>query len=70
MRRPNATIHVYLHLDPVDMCKSIDGLSALIETGMGFSTLCPYCQKINITSAAIGLQSGATFSLLLEGTSQ
>jgi len=46
MLRPNATVHVYLYPDPVDIRKSIAGLSALIETGVGFSTLCPYCQKI------------------------
>lgn len=38
MIRPNNNIQVYLYADPVDMRKSIDGLSALVEQEMELSS--------------------------------
>ncbi len=37
MLRPSTTVQVYLYPDPVDMRKSIDGLSALVEAEMDLS---------------------------------
>ena len=37
MLRPSAAVQVYLYPDPVDMRKSIDGLSALVEVAMDLS---------------------------------
>ena len=41
--RPGADVQVYLYADPVDMRKSIDGLSALIEAEM---TLSPFADAL------------------------
>jgi transposase len=43
MLRPDPNIQVYLYADPVDMRKSIDGLSALVEAEMALS---PYADAI------------------------
>ena len=37
MLRPPALVQVYLYADPVDMRKSIDGLSVLVEQEMALS---------------------------------
>lgn len=37
MLRPGNQVQVYLYADPVDMRKSIDGLSALVEQDMALS---------------------------------
>lgn len=37
MLRPDAVVQVYLYAEPVDMRKSIDGLSALVEQDMALS---------------------------------
>jgi len=37
MLRPSSDVCVYLYADPVDMRKSIDGLSALVEQEMSLS---------------------------------
>lgn len=37
MLRPGNDVHVYLHIEPVDMRKSIDGLSVLVEQEMALS---------------------------------
>lgn len=37
MLRPGNDIQVFLYADPVDMRKSIDGLSALVEQDMALS---------------------------------
>lgn len=37
MHRPGNDVHVYLYAEPVDMRKSIDGLSALVEQEMALS---------------------------------
>ncbi len=37
MLRPSESVQVYLYTDPVDMRKSIDGLSALVESEMALS---------------------------------
>jgi transposase len=37
MLRPDNDVHVYLYAEPVDMRKSIDGLSALVEQEMMLS---------------------------------
>ena len=37
MLRPDNGVQVYLYSDPVDMRKSIDGLSALVEAEMAMS---------------------------------
>lgn len=37
MLRPSSDVSVYLYADPVDMRKSIDGLSALVEQEMALS---------------------------------
>jgi len=37
MLRPAALVQVYLYADPVDMRKSIDGLSVLVEQEMALS---------------------------------
>lgn len=37
MLRPPSSVHVYLYADPVDMRKSIDGLSVLVEQEMALS---------------------------------
>ena len=37
MLRPDNGVQVYLYSDPVDMRKSIDGLSALVESEMAIS---------------------------------
>lgn len=37
MLRPGNDVQVYLYADPVDMRKSIDGLSALVEQEMALS---------------------------------
>jgi transposase len=37
MLRPGNDVHVYLYAEPVDMRKSIDGLSALVEQEMALS---------------------------------
>lgn len=39
MLRPGNQVQVYLYAEPVDMRKSIDGLSALVEQGMALSPL-------------------------------
>jgi transposase len=39
MLRPNNTAQVYLYSDPVDMRKSIDGLSLLVEQEMALSPM-------------------------------
>jgi len=38
MLRPDNTVQVYLYVEPVDMRKSIDGLSALVEAEMAMSS--------------------------------
>ena len=43
MLRPASTVQVYLYPDPVDMRKSIDGLSALVEAEMALS---PYADAL------------------------
>jgi len=43
MLRPGPDVQVYLYADPVDMRKSIDGLSALIEAEMALS---PYTDAL------------------------
>jgi len=43
MLRPGPDVQVYLYADPVDMRKSIDGLSALIEAEMSLS---PYTDAL------------------------
>lgn len=37
MLRPGSDVQVYLHIEPVDMRKSIDGLSVLVEQAMALS---------------------------------
>ncbi len=37
MLRPGNDVHVYLYAEPVDMRKSIDGLSVLVEQEMALS---------------------------------
>ncbi len=37
MLRPSESVQVYLYADPVDMRKSIDGLSVLVEQEMALS---------------------------------
>lgn len=37
MLQPDNDVHVYLYTDPVDMRKSIDGLSILVEQEMALS---------------------------------
>jgi transposase len=39
MLRPDAQTQVYLYVDPVDMRKSIDGLSVLVEQEMALSPM-------------------------------
>jgi transposase len=39
MLRPEGKVRVYLYVDPVDMRKSIDGLSALVEQEMDLSPM-------------------------------
>ena len=41
MMRPNAEIEVYLYLGIVDMRKSINGLSAIVEEELSLSPFAP-----------------------------
>lgn len=39
MLRPTSHVEVYLYLAPLDIRKSINGLSALVETELAFSPM-------------------------------
>ena len=42
MMRPAEDVEVYLCRDPVDMRKSINGLSILVEQTLGLAPFCPH----------------------------
>ncbi|MGH9575813.1 MAG: IS66 family insertion sequence element accessory protein TnpB [Terriglobales bacterium] len=39
----NPALAVYLHRDPVDFRKSVNGLSAIVEQGLGLDPFAPAC---------------------------